>query len=405
MSDFDVVIVGAGAAGIAAARVLTAAGRRVIVLEARDRVGGRARTDHALGAPADLGAAWLHFADINPLTELADGYGYNVIRREPGWGPQAWIGARAPTDAEARFAADGYRRYEALIEAAADAGRDVALSQILPDDAYRPRFDAVMTWAVGVETREVSTLDLARYADSTYNWAVREGLGTVVARAAHGLNIALRTEVAAIDWSGPGVKVDTPSGRVTAAAAIVTLPTSVLAGGTPRFSPTLPARYAQAFAQLPLGVVNKVFFPLPPGTPADQPTRHFLCRADTSRTCSYLLHAAQQPLLGAYFGGDLSRELEMRGELAAFARGELRQSFGAEFVAALGVPLATAWGSDPYARGSYSAALPGHADARAVLAEPVAPQLAFAGEAGSREYYGTLYGAWLTGEAAARRLL
>jgi len=405
MSDYDVIIVGAGAAGIAAARRLREAGRTCVLLEARARPGGRAVTDHSLDAPADLGAAWLHFADENAWTRLAEAAGCHVIRREPGWGPDTWIGAQPPTDEQRAAAAANYQRYEMLIEAAAAQGRDVSVASVLPQDEYRPRFDGVMTWAVGVESRDVSTLDLARYADSRNNWAVREGLGTVVAHAAAGLDVALQTVVNAIHWAGPGVRVESTAGTLTAAAALVTVPTSVLAAGSIRFNPPLPTPWQQAAGNLPLGVANKVFFALGPECAATGEWRNFVGRADTSRTCTYTLFPAGQPLLVAYFGGDLSRELEARGELENFARDELRGIFGAQFMTHLGAARSTAWGSDPYALGSYSAARPGFADDRQTLARPVAPQLCFAGEACSSEHYGTLYGAWLSGRAAAESLL
>ena len=192
----------------------------------------------------------------------------------------------------------------------------------------RTRFDAVMTWAVGVETAEVSTLDLARYAESTHNWAVHEGLGSVVAHAADGLDVRLRATVTAIDWSGESVRVESSAGTLAARAAIITVPTSVLAHGAIRFTPALPAAWREAAENLPLGVANKVFFRLPPGSFQPGDARHFIGRTDTSRTCSYLLFPARQPLLLAYFGGDLSKELEARGELEQFARDELRGIFG-----------------------------------------------------------------------------
>jgi monoamine oxidase len=405
MSDIDVIIVGAGAAGIAAARRLTAAGKRCVVLESRARPGGRALTDHSLDAPADLGAAWLHFADSNAWTGLARQAGCEVISTEPGWGPAAWIGNAPPSAEQQAAAMEGYSRYEALMEAAAAEGRDVALSDILPQDAYRTRFDAVMTWAVGVETGDVSTLDLARYADSTHNWAVHEGLGTVVAHAADGLDVKLRATVTAIYWSGDGVRVESSTGTLAARAALITVPTSVLAHGAIRFTPALPAAWREAAENLPLGVANKVFFRLPPGSFQPGDARHFIGSADTSRTCSYLLFPARQPLLLAYFGGNLSKELEARGELEQFAREELRGIFGTQFIAQLGAARSTAWGTDPCSLGSYSAARPGHAGARAVLAQPVTPNLLFAGESCSSEYYGTLHGAWLSGVAAAQSLL
>jgi len=405
MGIFDAAIIGAGAAGIAAARKLVAAGRNIVVLEARGRVGGRAVVDTSLGAPADLGAAWLHFARDNAFTALAEEGGFTVLRRDPGWGTAAWIGGHEPSRAEKAAAAASYQRYHSLIEAVALAGRDIALTEVLPQDDYRPRFDAVMTWAVGAESREVSTLDLHRYADSADNWAVREGLGAVVEYAARGLPVTLGAEVLAIDWSGDTVRIESTAGSVEAEHAIVTVPTSVLASGAIRFNPALPRGWEEAFASLPLGVVNKVFFRIERGRLADMPSRHFLGTTATSRTCSWFVHAADQPLLMAYFGGDLSRELEQGGALVQFAREELGRIFGTGVLDEIGAAVATAWGSDPHALGSYSVALPGHADCRTRLATPLSPRLQFAGEAASVNYYGTLHGAWLSGSEAAARLL
>jgi monoamine oxidase len=256
-----------------------------------------------------------------------------------------------------------------------------------------------------VETAEVSTVDLARYADSTHNWAVQEGLGTVVAHAADGLDVKLQAAVTHIDWSAREVRVESTAGSLTAHAAIVTVPTTVLARGAIRFTPALPPAWRDAAENLPLGVANKVFFRLAPGAFEAGDARHFIGRADTSRTCSYLLFPARQPLLCTYFGGDLSKELEARGQLEHFAREELRGIFGAQFSAGLGAARCTGWGTDPNSLGSYSAARPGHADARAMLAQPVSTNLCMAGEACSVEYYGTLHGAWLSGQAAAEALL
>lgn len=405
MSVFDVVIVGAGAAGIAAARRLHAAGRRVMVLESRPRVGGRVVVDHTLGVPADLGAAWLHFADTNPWTALAEAQGFTVLRTDPGWGGAAPVGWRAPTEATRQAVGKSYARNYALIDAAAAAGRDVAVSEVLPQDEFRARFDAVMTWAVGAESREISTLDLGRYAESGHDWAVREGLGTVVAAVARGLPITTSARVTDLDWSGPRVRIASTAGTLEATSVIVTLPTSLLARDAIRFTPALPQAYRTAFAGVPLGVCNKVFFPLRSEAFAATLPKHFLGSVETSRTCSWLRNTADQPLLLAYFGGDLSRELEQRGELAAFATDELRRLFGAEALTQVGAPIASAWGTDADSLGSYSVALPGHAHCREQLGMPVSPALQFAGEACSLHHYGTIYGAWNAGTIAAERLL
>jgi monoamine oxidase len=405
MNQVDVIVVGAGAAGIAACRMLQAAGLSVQVLEARYRTGGRAHTEQMRGLPVDMGAAWLHFAEDNAFTGIAQEAGFTVIRREPNWGAEALVGARSLAVPERELVARSWERYYGLIDAAAAAGRDVAVSDVLPTDEFRPRFDAVMTWAVGVESTQVSTLDHGRYAESTHNWAVSQGLGSVVAHAAAGLAVTLGAQATTIRWDDKSVRVDTPGGSIDARAAIVTVPTSVLASDDIKFVPRLPARFTNAFEAIPLGVVNKVFLRVQEELLPFAGTTQLIGTDTTSRTASYTVRPAGQPLIAAFFGGELSRELELRGELAGFACDELQRIFGAELVGGIVGTQATGWGQDPWAKGSYSAARPGQADQRAVLSEPVSPALCFAGEACSREHYGTLHGAWHSGRMAARQLI
>jgi monoamine oxidase len=260
-----------------------------------------------------------------------------------------------------------------------------------------------MTWAVGVESSQASTVDYSRYGESENDWAVHEGLGAVIAAAARELPITLNTVVTAIDWRGPRVRIATSRGDVEAAQVIITLPPSVLARGAIRFTPALPPSYEEAFHNLQLGAVNKVFFRIERGRFADGRPQHFLGSATTSRTASWLANVADQPLLLAFMGGDLSRELEQRGELIAFAREELARGFGTGVLDELGPAIASGWGQDPYSLGSYSAARPGCANSREVLATPVSPLLQFAGEAASIHHYGTLHGAWRSGTRAAER--
>lgn len=403
-----VAVVGAGAAGLGAASALRAAGLEVTVIEARDRPGGRAVTDHSLGVPVDLGAAWLHFAHDNPFTAMASGYGFTVDEREPDWGPRGRIGGLVPDDAAIEAWGRAMHRFYDAISAAAAADRDVALTEVLPQDDQRAHFDAIMTWAVGAESGEISTVDLDRYAEGGPNFAVPEGLGSVIAREADAQASQVRfrygTRVVGIDTRRSQAVVRTDVGEQRFDAVIVTVPTAVLASGAIRFVPPLPPAHRQAIEDLPLGVVNKVFFQIDPAALPPEPM-FTIGRADTSRTAHYQLWAARQPVVMAFFGGDLSRELEASGNLATFARDELTAMFGSGFGRALGAELVTGWQADHFAGGSYSVARPGRADARAALMEPVTPRLRFAGEAGSRAHYGTLIGAWESGVAAAQALI
>ncbi|MEN9706127.1 MAG: hypothetical protein RLZZ393_2006 [Pseudomonadota bacterium] len=402
----DVAVIGAGSAGIAAARFLAAAGLAVRLLEARGRVGGRACTDVAtLGVPADLGAAWLHFADESPWTQLARDQGLHVIECNPDWGARSHIGGRRPTAAEVADAEAAYARSWTCVGRAAEAGLDVPVSDLLPSDPFRPRFDAVMTWIMGVESRETSSLDLARYADSARDWAVAEGIGTVVAGAAIGLDVTLDAAVTAIDHDGNGVRITTSRGTLDARAAIVTVPTSLLARGDIRFTPDLPTTHQRALADVPLGSNNKVFFRFDEADlPLDGPG-HCLVRADTSRTVHFGIRPAGQPLAMAYFGGNLSRELEAQGALESFAREALGQTFGTALPNRIRRTLSTSWDGDRWAGGSYTAARPGAARQREVLASPISPRLLLAGEACHPHHYGTIYGAWQSGVAAARHVI
>ena len=405
-SQVDVAIIGAGAAGIGAARRLgKVRSVSVLVIEARNRVGGRVQTIAPAGFPLDRGAEWLHSADRNPLSPVARQLGFAIHRRPPEWTTRLRLSGET-IQAEADWIATREAQAWARRKAAAELV-DQPLSSLLPPGGrWNELLDATSTWGNGAELDRVSVKDYVRYEDSGVNWRLREGYGRLFEALAEDLPVALETAVFCIDHSGRGIRLETSRGMVTAARVIVTVPTSILATEVLRFDPPLPDKLAAA-AGLPLGVDNKLFISLTnsfPGIEADT----FLVGSTTSReTMSYQVRPLDRPAIYCFFGGRWAAALEREGEAAtfSFAAGELARLFGNN-IRRLIAPLAsTAWLQDPWARGSYSYALPGHADDRATLAAPVDNRLFFAGEACSPNFFSTAHGAYMNGVTAAEAAL
>jgi len=403
--QFDVVVIGAGAAGIAAARRLAKARIAHVVLEARDRVGGRAHTiSPEPGLPLDLGCGWLHSADINPLPALFEAHGIAVDRSPAPWSrsvPTADWGPEAQRDFNLAFEA-----FDARAEAAAQDGVDRPASDLLaPGCRWNPRLDAISAYYNGAELDQVSILDYAAYVDTGVNWRAAEGYGRAVAAFADGAAIRTGCPVAKVRHDGGDLRIETPQGTLGARAVIVTAPTSLLAQGRLAFVPDLPQVRAAAEG-LPLGLADKVFLALreADGAPAD---RHVIGAPDRTDTGSYHLRPLGRPYVEGFFGGAHARALEAEGPqaMARFAIEELGKQMGADFARRLEPLAQTAWAADPWARGAYSHALPGRSGERAVLARPVDGRLFFAGEATSPHAYSTAHGAWESGERAAGEAL
>ena len=395
----DVVVVGAGAAGIAAARRLAAAGRAVLLAEALPRLGGRARTLRSGGHPLDLGCGWLHSAERNPLTAVAEALGEEIDRSEAVWGRQ--LGGLGASEAVRARAWEAYEAFGERIREHPPAS-DRAGDAMPPDSPARPFVDALSGFMNGVETDRLSVHDFLAYDDaaSGTNWRLPGGYGAFIAGLGAGLPVSLGTRVTAIA-EGRTIRVETDGGTIEARAAIVAVSTAVLASGAIRFGAAADD-HLDAAARLPLGLADKVFLSLaePEAVPAES---HLLGRYDSARTGSYYLRPFGRPVVECFLAGRLAWDLEDEGEAAtlAFVREELGALLGAGFARGLAPLAVTAWGKEPTVLGSYSHASPGAADARARLAAPVSPRLVFAGEACSPHDFSTAHGAWQSGLAAA----
>ena len=404
-SEIDVAIVGAGAAGLGAARTLDKSGLSVVVLEARDRLGGRG---HTFMAAADIifdaGCGWLHSADKNSFVQVASQLNFEIDKTRPPWREQSFDSV-FPAKERADFikALDAFQE---RAEKAAASGRDCAASTLLePGNRWNPMIDALSTYINGSELDRVSIVDMAAYDDTEINWRVRRGYGALIAAYGAPCPVALNTQVRLIDHSGKRLRIETSQGTLSAAKVVVTVPTNLIAEEAIRFVPALPVK-VNAARGLPLGLADKVMLALdrPEALPADGNLRGATMR---SAMGSYHLRPFGQPCIEGFFGGRFAQQLEDAGEgaLAARAIEEIVELLGSQFRARL-KPLAEShWAHDPFARGSYSHALPGHAGDRAVLAAAVDGRLFFAGEATSPNFFSTAHGARDSGERAAREVM
>jgi monoamine oxidase len=352
----------------------------------------------------DAGCGWLHSADKNSFVEIAGQLNFAIDKTRPPWREQSFdTGFPLAERMDFIKALDAF--YDRA-EEAAKSGRDSAANTWLePGNRWNPMIDAISTYVNGCELDQVSIQDMDAYEDTEINWRIRRGYGALMAAYGAQCPLALNTQVTLIDHSGKRVRIETSQGTLIASKVIVTVPTNLIADETIRFHPALPAK-VDAARGLPLGLADKVMLALedPDALPKDGNLR-----GATMRTAmgSFHLRPFGQPCIEGFFGGSFAQQLEDAGNgaLAAEAIDEIVALLGNDFRGKLKPLAESRWAHDPFARGSYSHALPGHAGARAVLAAPVDGRLFFAGEATSPNFFSTAHGARDSGERAAGEVM
>lgn len=404
-----VVIVGAGVAGLAAARVFVRRRVPFVLLEARDRIGGRAYTDwKSLGMPFDQGCGYLGAPQVNPVAALAPELGFSVAHEILQ--PEIWLGTEAQGVKGTKAFDAAYAELSRAIATAGAHGDDVSAASLV---AGRTILDRVAAFTIGsaqtgVALNQLSTLD---WYSQLYNTAPREGrikqgIGNLVAAFGNGIPISLSTPVTRIDCRGPRVKVETNAGTVETEFCLVTVPLGVLRAGAIAFLPPLPPPKQTAIANIGVGVVNKIALAFKPGTlPPERTAWHYQVRKDGT-IADVTVRPFGADMSVHVTGGDVAREIELlnNADQITLALSTITDIYGSDVAAGFANAAVTRWWRDSFAQGSHSATLPGEAHARAELARPVAERLHFAGEACATTWASALPGALETGRSAARAI-
>ncbi|MDA9478936.1 amine oxidase [Bradyrhizobium sp. CCBAU 65884] len=402
--EADIVVIGAGAAGIAAARRIMATGRKVVVMEAASQIGGRCITDSTtFEVPFDRGARWMHNPDTNPMIRLARSVGLDVMPAPSG--QKMRIGRRNARAGETEQFLAALVRANRAIDDASRAKLDTSCASVLPKDlgdwAGAAEFMLGAGFA-GKDLKELSAIDKGRAQDRNAAIACRQGLGTLITKLGEQAPVALSTPASRISWSNRDVSVETQAGKIAARAAIVTVSTNVLTSGAIKFTPDIPKRTLDAASKLGLGSYDRIVLQLP-GNPLGLSRDDILIeQSNSARTALMYANIGGSSLCSIDVGGAFGRDLSEQGEKAmvAFAREWITKLFGSEAAAAVGKTSATRWTASPYVLGAMSAASPGGQLSRKILSEPIG-NVFLAGEATHETLWGTVDGAWESGERAA----
>jgi len=407
----DVVIIGAGAAGMSAGRELQKRGISFVIVEAADHIGGRAYTESAtLGQPVDHGCSWISGSNNNPFTQIGKAGGFTMVNHTSAGSDLFDLDGNPASDAEWAAYDRAWSAVERALSRAGKAGKDVAASTVVPDMPYSA---TVQSWMgamdYGVDFDGVSTADYWDSAEDQPSYLVKEGLGAVVATLAEGLPVSLGTTVTAIDHSGPGVAVETSTGTIRAKACLVTVSTGVLAAGKIRFTPELPTTKQQAISDIPMGLLMKVpmmFDGARLGLAENNWVTYRIPEDKAGEACYFVAWPCGHDYLFGNIGGRFGWELSAQGSDAVvdYALGELVRLLGSDTRKHFVKGFATDWAENPLTLGAYGAPRPGAISARKALAEPVGNSLFFAGEAMGGSVSALVNGAYKSGKKTAKAM-
>ncbi len=413
----SVLVIGAGIAGLAAARMLQEEGLQVTVIEAQEKVGGRLRTDRSLGVPFDEGASWIHGPKGNPIADLANQAGAKTFLTNDDQLTIFDRDGKAYTDAVVDAA---YEDYEAALEAVRKNGDpnrsfQTVFNQRFPQYAdqrlWKYMLSAYLEFDTGSDIADLSSVDFDD--DEVFRGddvIITNGYDTIANHLAKGLTVRLKERATKIDYTAQPVQITTDLGAYTADYVVVAVPLGILKKGNIAFAPALPANHQQAIQRLKMSAVNKFLLTWDKAF-WDTSLQYIGFTPDTKGKFNYFLNVQKfvsaPPALMTFAFGNYGAQTESMSDAAVTdaIMAHLRAIYGAS------VPnpnrmLRTKWASNPFTYGAYSFATSGARTADFdLLAQPINQRLFFAGEHTNRAYRGTVHGAYLSGQRAAEEIL
>lgn len=405
-SDPDVVIIGAGAAGLAAAKQLAASGITFRLVEARSRIGGRAFTEsYTFDLPYDQGCHWLHSASQNPWIKYARENGFDVY--EAPTQRTLYVGDRLATKKEARSARNTLTKATSAVSRAGRKGRDVSPASVIRTKSPWKHYagNTLGPWSMGKDLERFSCTDWYSGAGGD-DWFCEQGFGSLIAHYGRDVPVELGAEAKRINWSKSGVTVETTRGTISAKRVIVTVPNGVLAAGRIKFEPGLPARKVESFHKISMGHYNNIALLFSEDVFDEGEDALINYRTNTRKSVGILSNSNGDHLSLAFTGGAHAAELEKTGVDAAveFGLEEIVKMLGSKVRGKFEKGNYTRWGLDRFSLGAYASAEPGYAHLRRTLRQPVGKRIFFAGEACHRSLWATAAGAHLSGIETARNV-
>jgi monoamine oxidase len=409
--EVDLVIVGAGAAGLSAAKECDRRGISFAVIEASHRIGGRAHSEEiAPGIRFDLGCSYMHQGQINPFGPIGDELGFTVGREFGDIFSAAKCSLWRNGALRAGEERDAYWHYadrcDDAAARAAEAGRDIAIADVVDIEHEEASLYLYALAALNAcDADGTSVVDYANFG-SGQDWPVRESFGALIAAWGRDVPVSLNTRVDRIDWSGSGVVVETSKGTIRGRMALITASTGVLASDDIRFEPALPSWKLEAIAALPTGCANKIAVHFDRDVFGAEARGFTYTENGQDEPTGFEVNLFGDPVAVIFTGGRFSEWLERQGPNAGedYAISRVADVFGNDCKSRVSRCIASAWASDPWTRGAYSSARPGQGHQRRELARDVDGRLFFAGEAAIDVHQATAHGAYLSGLETIERV-